>query len=59
MKNEVSNQIDSLDEDYEKIITLISEQRKTLHEEVDGVISKMKNQITEIKQEHRAILEKD
>lgn len=59
MKNEVSNQIDSLDEDYEKIITLISEQGKTLHEEVDGVISKMKNQITEIKQEHRAILEKD
>lgn len=58
-KKNVSNPSDSLDEDYEKIITLISEQGKKMHKEIHGVINKMKKKITEIKQEHRAILEKD
>lgn len=59
IKNELINQIESLDEDYEKITTVISEQGMKLHAEVDGVVNKMKNEITEIKKEHRLILEKD
>lgn len=58
IKNELIYQIASVDREYEKITTCMSEQGEIWHTEVDKVINKMKNEISEIKKNHRAILEK-
>uniref|UniRef100_K1PAA7 Tripartite motif-containing protein 2 n=1 Tax=Magallana gigas TaxID=29159 RepID=K1PAA7_MAGGI len=58
MRNELIKQIESLNGDYEKITIVISEQGVKWHTEVERVINKMKNEITEIKEKHRDILEK-
>lgn len=57
MRNELMNQIARLDGEYEIITTVISEQGEKWHIEVDRVINKMKNEIKEIEEKHRAILE--
>ncbi|XP_052676953.1 uncharacterized protein LOC128158235 [Crassostrea angulata] len=58
IRNELITQIESLNEDYEKITIVISEQGVKWHTEVERVINKTKNEITEIKEKHRHILEK-
>eukprot|EP00105_Crassostrea_gigas_P039629 XP_019923777.1 PREDICTED: uncharacterized protein LOC105330567 isoform X2 [Crassostrea gigas] len=60
IRNELISQIANLhvNGDYEKITTVISDQGEKWHREVDRVINKMKNEIIEIKEKHRAILEK-
>nr|XP_011430614.2 uncharacterized protein LOC105329443 isoform X2 [Crassostrea gigas] len=58
MRNELIKQIESLNGDYEKITIVISEQGVKWHTEVERVINKLKNEITEIKEKHRDILEK-
>nr|XP_034306465.1 uncharacterized protein LOC105330559 isoform X1 [Crassostrea gigas] len=57
-RNELISQIANLDGDYEKITTVISDQGEKWHTEVNRVVNKMKNEITEIKEKHRDILEK-
>ncbi|XP_052680093.1 uncharacterized protein LOC128160807 [Crassostrea angulata] len=58
IKKELINQIANLDGEYEKITTVISDQGEKWHTEVNRVIDKMKNEITEIKEKHGTILEK-
>nr|XP_019923252.2 uncharacterized protein LOC105329443 isoform X3 [Crassostrea gigas]XP_034306463.1 uncharacterized protein LOC105329443 isoform X3 [Crassostrea gigas]XP_034306464.1 uncharacterized protein LOC105329443 isoform X3 [Crassostrea gigas] len=58
IRKDLIDQIAMLDGEYEKITTVISEQGEKWHTEVNRVINKMKNEITEIKEKHRAILEK-
>lgn len=58
IKNELIYQIASVDRQYEKITKCMSEQGEIWHTEVDKVINNMKNEISEIKKNHRAILEK-
>uniref|UniRef100_K1QEA2 3'-phosphate/5'-hydroxy nucleic acid ligase n=1 Tax=Magallana gigas TaxID=29159 RepID=K1QEA2_MAGGI len=55
---ELDNQIANLDEEYKKLITVISKQGEQWHREMDIVINKMKTEIGEIKEKHRDILQK-
>ncbi|XP_065937884.1 B-box type zinc finger protein ncl-1-like [Magallana gigas] len=55
---ELDNQIANLDEEYKKLITVISKQGEEWHREMDIVINKMKTEIGEIKEKHRDILQK-
>lgn len=57
IRNELISQIANLDGDYEKITTVISDQGDKWHREVNRVINKMKNEIKEIREKHRDILE--
>lgn len=54
---ELENEIDNLDEGYEKLATAISNNGKEWHRSIDIVINKMKSEITEMKKKHREVLE--
>lgn len=58
IRNELIDQIARLDGDYEKITIAMSKQGEIWHTEIKRVLNKMKNEIMEIKEKHRDILEK-
>uniref|UniRef100_K1QSJ3 Tripartite motif-containing protein 3 n=1 Tax=Magallana gigas TaxID=29159 RepID=K1QSJ3_MAGGI len=55
---ELEQMLANLDGGYEKLTTTMSKQGEEWHREIDIVINKMKAQISEIKVQHREILQK-
>lgn len=58
IKNGLINQIASLDDEYNKITKVMTDQGKKWHIEIDKVIIKMKYEMKDIKEKHRSILDK-
>ncbi|XP_078341634.1 uncharacterized protein LOC144627760 isoform X2 [Crassostrea virginica] len=56
--HELEIEITSLDGEYKKLTTEISEQRKEIHREVDIAINQIEKEIGEIKVKHHSILQK-
>lgn len=54
----MEKQLASLDNGYENLTLEVSKQGEKWHGEIDVVINKMKNEITEIKMKHNDILQK-
>lgn len=54
----LKNQIASLDGEYQRLTTIISNQGEEWHKEIDGVIAKIKNELNEINVKHLDVLEK-
>lgn len=54
---ELQNEIDNLDEGYEKLATAISNKGKEWHRSIEFVINKMKSEIIEMKKKHKEVLE--
>lgn len=55
---DLEKQLASLDNGYENLTLEVSKQGEKWHGEIDVVINKMKNEITEIKMKHNDILQK-
>lgn len=58
IRKALESQIASLDGEYDKITTMISKQGEKWHKEIDRAIKHTKNEIIEIKVNHRDILKK-
>lgn len=55
---DLQNEIDNLDEGYEKLATAISNKGKERHRNFEVVINKMKSEIIEMKKKHKEVLDK-
>ncbi|XP_065939360.1 tripartite motif-containing protein 3-like [Magallana gigas] len=56
--HDLINQLTNLDGEYEELTTEICKQGEQLHQQIDIIINKMKTEISEIKINHRYILQK-
>lgn len=58
ISDNLKNQIASLDGEYQRLTTIISNQGEEWHKEIDGVIAKIKHEMNEIKVKHLDVLKK-
>lgn len=55
--NDIENQIANLDEEYEKLTNILSNQEETWRREIDCVVKRVKNEINDLKSRHLDVLE--
>lgn len=55
--NDIENQIANLDEEYEKLTNILSNQEQTWRREIDCVVKRVKNEINDFKSRHLDVLE--
>lgn len=54
--NDIENQIANLDEEYDKLTNILSNQEETWRREIDCVVKKIKNEINDLKLRHLDVL---
>lgn len=55
--NDIENQIANIDDEYDKLTNILSNQEETWRKEIDSVVKKMKREINDLKLRHRDVLQ--
>lgn len=55
--NDKENQIANIDDEYDKLTNILSNQEETWRKEIDSVVKKMKREINDLKLRHRDVLQ--
>lgn len=55
--NDIENQIANLDDEYDKLTNILSNQEETWRREIDCVVKRVKNEINDLKLRHHDVLQ--
>lgn len=55
--NDIENQIANLDDEYDKLTNILSNQEETWRKEIDSVVKKVKSEINDLKLRHGDVLQ--
>lgn len=55
--NDIQNQIANIDDEYDKLTNILSNQEETWRKEIDSVVKKVKSEINDLKLRHRDVLQ--